>query len=151
MTQEKLPIFRDTEVFENMRRDRFIIPQATSYEITQKVVLTKESQEIAVRKLVDRTPDWLDLEEEEQHQEIKAALLLYTVAQFLYKENYISNECSMYENGFDKEGNVVLDAFYIRETKLQKQMAKEFKNKKVTSEKKGEVISLAKHFKKGGV
>ena len=150
MSKEKLPIFTSSEEFSNMRRVRFVIPQASSYEITQKVVLTEESQKIAVSKLVDRTPHWLDLEEQEQKDEIKAALLLYTVAQFLYQEDYITDDCTMYENGFDKDGNIVLDAFYVKETKLQKQVQQEFKNKRIEKEeeKKNSVFSLVDYKNK---
>ena len=150
MSKEKLPIFTSSEEFSNMRRVRFIVPQASSYEITQKVVLTEESQKIAVSKLVDRTPHWLDLEEQEQKDEIKAALLLYTVAHFLYQEDDITDDCTMDENGFDKDGNIVLDAFYVKETKLQKQVQQDFKNKRIEKEeeKKNSVFSLVDYKNK---
>lgn len=144
MTEEKLPIFKSVDNHGNMRRERFVVPQAASYEITQQAVLTEESQKIVVEKLVDRTPHWLDLEPKEQKDEIKAALLLNTVAYFLYNKGYITEDCDMYENGFDKDGNVVLDAFYIKETKLQKEMKKNFEEKRANKENKNKasVFSL---------
>lgn len=140
-----LPVFKSVTQIKNMRKERFVVPQATTFEITQKVVLTEEKQKETVFKLVDRKPEWLDLTEEQQKEEIKAVLLLQTVAEYLYSKNHISEDCTMFENGFDKDGNVVLDAFYIKDSKLQRKLRAQFEKKE--SEKEGTVISLADYQK----
>lgn len=144
--KNNLPVFKSVSTFENMRKERFVVPQATSFEITQKAVLKEDKQKETVHKLVDRTPHWLELSEEEQKDEIKAVLLLQTVAEYLYSTNHITDDCTMFENGFDKDGNVVLDAFYIKDSKLQQQLKSEFEKKENIGEQK--VFSLDEYRKK---
>lgn len=147
---DELPIFKTSDTFSNMRKDRFVIPQPTTLQICQSFSLNKEAQERTVNKLVDRTPDWLDMEEEEQKEGIKATLVLETVAQFLYTKNHIQDNCTMYENGYDKDGNIVLDAFYVKDTKVKNKWEKAVQSKKSeTSAKKNNIVPFNK-AKKGG-
>lgn len=145
MTKEAMPVFKSSSTLANMKKDTFVVPQATTFEICQNFLLTEEVQKQTTNKLVDRTPHWLDLSDKEQVEEIKAALVLQTVAEYLYKEEYISDKCTMFENGFDKDGNVVLDAFYVKDNEMQRNLKKEFENKRV--EKKAPVLSFS-DFKK---
>ena len=138
---EEFPIFRTNETYGNMKKTRFVVPQPTSFSICESYQLSKEAQSLAVRKLVDRKPDWLELTEEEQHEEIKAVLVLQTIAEYLYDKNYIQNDCTMFENGFDKDGNIVLDAFYVKEDSVNKL----FERKKIKGTSNSNVIP----FKKG--
>lgn len=135
MNENELPIFRTRDVFSNMKKDRFVIPQPTTLFICQNYVLKKESQSVTVNKLVDRTPNWLKMKQPEQMEAIKAALVLQTVAEYLNAKNMIQEDCTMFENGFDKDGNVVLDAFYVKDTKVKAGWEKEFKKKEASSEK----------------
>lgn len=148
LKKDSLPIFKSSENIGNMKKDRFVVPQATSFKICKDFKLKEESQKETVNKLVDRTPQWLDLSSEEQTEEIKAALVLQTVAEFLYAKRYISDKCSMYENGFDKDGNIILDAFYIKDSKVQQQLKQKYKNKRTEKENKVSPISSFSEYKK---
>ena len=141
----EFPIFRSAETYGNMKKERFIVPQQSTFFICENFVLTEESQKTTVNKLVDRTPDWMSLEEEEQKDAIKATLVLQTVAEYLYKEDYITKACDMYENGYDKDGNVVLDAFYITKTQEQIKWEDRFKAKK---RKKSSVVKFKDYVNK---
>lgn len=136
MKENELPIFRTRDNFGNMRKDRFVIPQPTTLFVCENYVLKEDSQKNTVIKLVDRTPDWLNIEESEQLEAIKAALVLQTVAEYLRAKNMIQENCSMFENGFDKDGNIVLDAFYVKDTKVKAGWEKEFAKKEDKSTEK---------------
>lgn len=141
-----LPIFRSSKQVANMKIDHFVVPQAATNIILASFKLPQEQQENAVAKLVDRRPDWLDLSNEEQVDEIRAVLLLETVAWYLYSKNFIQDHCTMYENGFDKDGNVVLDAFYVTE-KSTKRAIEKLGNKKQegkAAEQNGRIIPFPK-------
>lgn len=111
----KLPIFRSSDTYANMRKERFTVPLQTAEYISKAYKLTQERMSDAVNKLVDRTPHWLEMDEDEQKEEIRAILLLEAVAYYLYDNNSIQSSCNMYENGFDENGNIILDAFYVKE------------------------------------
>lgn len=111
----KLPIFRSSDTYANMRKERFTVPLQTAEYISKAYKLTQQRMSDAVNKLVDRTPHWLEMDEDEQKEEIRAILLLETVAYYLYDNNSIQSSCNMYENGFDENGNIILDAFYVKE------------------------------------
>lgn len=146
MQKNDLPIFRSSDTFSNMRKERFVVPQQSSFFICNNFVLSDESQKTTVNKLVDRTPNWLQLEDVEQKEAIKATLVLQTIAEYLYKEGYITKDCDMYENGYDKDGNIVLDAFYITKSQDQIKWEERFKTKKKKS--KAPVVKM-KDFAKG--
>ena len=146
LNQNDFPVFRSSETFSNMRKERFVVPQRTSFFICEEFVLTEEAQKTTIDKLVDRTPNWLEMSDEEQKDSIKATLVLQTVAEYLYAKSYIQKNCDMYENGYDKDGNVVLDAFYIKKTKDQVKWKNRIKAKKKM--KRAPVVKL-KDFSKG--
>ena len=114
-THSDIKVFRVNDSYANMDKERLVVPQNSTLEILSIYELPEEIQKTAVSKLVDRTPHWLDLSEEEQKNEIKAVLTLESVAYYLYEQGTIRETCSLYENGFDKDGNVVIDAFYVDE------------------------------------
>lgn len=148
MNENELPIFRTRDNFSNMRKDRFVIPQPTTLFICENYVLKKDSQATTVNKLVDRTPDWMEMEEEDQLEAIKAALVLQTVAEYLNTKNMIQSNCTMFENGFDKDGNVILDAFYIKENKVKAGWEKEFQQKETDKTVETEKLATIYPFKK---
>ena len=146
--KDRLPIFRSEDTFSNMKKVRFTVPQVAVLKILEEQSISKEIQADAVNKLVDRTPDWLEMEDDERYEAIKATLTLETVAWYLYERNYIQESCTMYENGFDENGNVILDAFYVKETKTKNEIEslKQLKEKPVPKSKEAVVIP----FPKGG-
>jgi len=153
MEEKELPIFRTSEMLANMKKERFVVPQPTSLFVCEHYMLNEESRIRTVNKLVDRTPAWLEYSQEEQIEEIKAALILQTVAEYLYAKNYIQSTCTMFENGFDKDGNIVLDAFYVKDTIVKKKWEHEFKNKRIEKEQsqKQKVVPFKKKNSKGGM
>lgn len=110
-----IKVFKVNDSYANMDKERLVVPQSSTLEILSIYKLPEEIQKTAVNKLVDRTPHWLDLSEKEQKNEIKAILTLESVAYYLYEQGTIRETCSLYENGFDKDGNVVIDVFYVNE------------------------------------
>lgn len=118
----KLPIFKNSTKFANMIIDTYTVPQNITEKIIKAFVLSKEQQTSAVHKLVDRRPDWLDLNEEERNDEILAVLTLETVAYYLNDKKIIRSGSDMYQNYFDKDGNVVVNVFYIKNSKTKEQI-----------------------------
>lgn len=146
LKENELPVFKSSQEMANMTIDTFIVPQASFYEMKERFVLPRDFQSKVIEKLVDETPNWLDLEEEEQVAEIKMKLILETVAQYLYAHDYISENCTMYDNGFDKNGNVMLNAFYVKDTEKGQAVQVAIDKKKQKQSKK--VTSLADYKKK---
>src|SRR5690606_7340150 len=67
-------IFMTEHEMANMKMERFVVSNAAIIEILKKVQLTKQEQEEAVDMLVHRTPEWNDLETDDQIQRIKSVL-----------------------------------------------------------------------------
>lgn len=140
----QIPVFKTTQKHANMTIDKFVVPQNMTMQIINDFDLDKGIQSDAINKLVDRTPNWLDLSEEDQKNEIKATLTLETVANYLYHMDFITDKCDMYENGFDKDGNVVLDAFYVENGKTLAEINR-LRKKKVKQKAKAEkIVSMKK-------
>lgn len=115
-------ILTTTSKMSNMTKERFVVPQSSIEKILKIYVLPEELQKEAVNQLVDRRHDWLDLTEEEQLNQIKSILLLETVTFFLYDNDYIREGSDMYHNGFDKDGNVSLDVFYVEDAEISEKL-----------------------------
>lgn len=115
-------ILTTTSKMSNMTKERFVVPQSSIEKILNIYILPEELQKEAVNQLVDRRHDWLDLTEEEQLNQIKSILLLETVTFFLYHNDYIREGSDMYHNGFDKDGNVSLDVFYIEDAEINNRL-----------------------------
>ena len=141
----QLPVFKTVERYANMLKERFVVPQNVIVEILEDYTLNEDLQKKAVNKMVDRTPHFLDLTEEERLNEIKSILTLESVAYYLLDMGMIQEHCSMYENGFDAEGNIVLDAFYVDdETELNK-----LKKNKI-EKRKARILNFQAEKKKRG-
>lgn len=140
---EDLKILRSYSKIGNMLKEKFVVPKEVIYLILTNFTLTEEAQKTAVNKLVDRKPNWTKLSEEEQLEEIKAILTLQTVAEYLYTNGLIHESCEMFENGFDKNGNVVLDAMYLEETE-QTEKINELFIKKEQAKKNNNVVPFVK-------
>lgn len=114
--ENHLQLFKSETQFSNMVIEHFVIPPQSSYAMTQHYRLEEELQQQAVLGLVDRTKNWLELDDAVQIERIKAVLLLETVAHYLYEEGTIREDCDLYENGFDTDGNILLDVYYVEDT-----------------------------------
>lgn len=139
----QIPVFKTIEEYANMIKERFVVPQNMTAKILKDYLLDEELQKEAVNKLVDRTPHFLELSEEERIQEITAVLTLETVAYYLNDTGQIRPGSNMYENGFDENGNVILDVFYINDTETQEEILR-LQNKK----RKNNIINFYKEKRK---
>ena len=62
----QIPVFKTIEEYANMIKERFVVPQNMTANILKDYLLDEELQKEAVNKLVDRTPHFLELSEEER-------------------------------------------------------------------------------------
>lgn len=106
-------IFVATYTMSNMEMDRFIISAAAVERIVHHTQIPRELQSEATANLVDRTPEWEDLDENTQYQKIITALTQETVKQFLIHQGYIEHS-DMMENGVDTEGSIILYNYRIQ-------------------------------------
>lgn len=118
--------------------ERIYVANFVVAEIVKHFTLLPIAQMEAVDKLVDRTPNWMDIDEHEQVEMIKAVLAQEAVIEYLRQQGHIRKEVDMVESGIDEEGSYVVTAFYTkmnREMKrmLQKQMSKADQDKLETA------------------
>ena len=118
----------------NMTMERIVVSNPAILKILDSLLLTPEEQEQAVNLLVDRTPNWADLEIEEQVAKIKTCLTQETVIEFLKEQGTIRPKCNMVQVGIDEEGSIVVEAYYTnlnREQRraMDKGMTDEYKEK----------------------
>lgn len=104
----------------NMDVERVVVSNPAILEILKRVQLSVEDQEEAVNLLVDRNPDWYELETEEQVSKIKACLTQETVIEFLKQQGTIRPKCDMVQVGIDEEGSVVVEAYYTNLNREQR-------------------------------
>lgn len=104
----------------NMDMERIVVSNPAILEILKRVHLTVEEQEEAVKLLVDRTPDYYDLEVEQQLDKIKICLTQETVIEFLKQQGTIRPKCDMVQVGIDEEGSVVVEAYYTNLNREQR-------------------------------
>lgn len=114
----------------NMRIEHFNISTEIVQAIVQQLKLTEEAQNEVVDKLVDRTPEWMDLESEEQTNKIKAALIEETIIEFLRLNEYVRKDVEMIDIGISDDLSILASAFYIKhdktvEKELKQNMSKE--------------------------
>lgn len=101
----------------NMDMERIVVVNDAIIKILEKVKLPKQDQEKAVSDLVDRTPDWMELEPEEQIEKIKTVLTTETVLYFLQGAGVVSRHVDICEIGIDPEGSVVVYAYYTNQNR----------------------------------
>lgn len=106
-------IFMTEHEMQNMKMERFVVSNEAIIGILKKVQLTKDEQEEAVDMLVHRTPEWNDLDTEDQIQRIKAVLTTETVLIYLQARKYLRANLDLVELGIDQEGSIVVYAFYM--------------------------------------
>jgi hypothetical protein len=96
----------------NMDMERIMVAGFAVVDILQRTRLSQSAQEEAVDRLVDRTPNFLKLKEEERVEKIKAVLIQETVIEYLRHEGIIREKVDMVDSGVDEEGSVVVTAYY---------------------------------------
>lgn len=100
----------------NLKIEHFTVNDPTAQSIVQNLTLKTEVQEDTIDKLVDRNADWLTLEELEQVNKIKAALLQETVIEYLRLNDYIvDDKLQTIEVGIDDNLNTIVSAIYMEE------------------------------------
>lgn len=116
--KEVLGIFITQQEVSNMKVENIHVSDFAIQTILKTVNLVEEAQFDAVDKLVARTPDWFKLSEEEQTNKIKTVLLQETVIEYLRLNQFIKEDVTMVDVGIDKEGSVIVSAYYVEENDL---------------------------------
>lgn len=104
----------------NMKLERIVVSGAAILAILKVTELSQEAQEEAVIDLVEREPNWLDIEPEIQIERIKAVLTQETVIEYLKEKGAIRKKCDMVQTGIDKEGSIVIEAYYTELNREQR-------------------------------
>lgn len=105
-------IFMTEHDMQNMKMERFVVSNLAVLDILKKVQLTLDEQQEAVDALVHRTPEWKELETEDQIARIKSVLTTETIIIYLQARNYVRANVDIIEVGVDEEGSVVVYSFY---------------------------------------
>lgn len=113
-------IFITEHEMNNMKLERIVVSGAAIMAILGVTQLSQEAQEEAVVSLVERTPDWLDIEPEEQIEKIKAVLTQESVLEYLKVIEAIRSQCDMVQTGIDAEGSIVIEAYYTQVNREQR-------------------------------
>lgn len=106
----------------NMTMERIVVSNPAILEILKIIQLTKKEQEEAVDELVARTPDWVDLEPEDQISKIKSVLTMESVIEYLRSIETIRPQADFVENGIDQEGSVVVTVYYTNLNREQRRI-----------------------------
>jgi hypothetical protein len=113
----------------NMKMERIVVSNPAIIRILELIQLSVEEQEVAVNELVDRTPNWLELDEDEdvteqlQMEKIKACLTQETVVEYLLQEGIVRPKCDTVQLGIDEEGSIVVEAYYVQLNREQRRAA----------------------------
>lgn len=128
----------------NMRMERIVVSNPAIVKILgiEEAQLTTEEQEDAVNQLVARTPDWLELDEDEdvceqmQIDKIKICLTQETVVNYLVLQGTIRKGCDTIQLGIDEEGSIVIEAYYVQMNREQRRAVA----KSMTEEQKKQMV-----------
>lgn len=123
--KEMLGILITKNEVSNMNMEYIHVANFAIETILKTIRLNESAQIEAVHKLVDRTPNWMELEPEEQSYKIKTVLTIETVIEYLRLENYIREDIDMIEVGIDPEGTIIVSAFYIKKNEITDKVFKE--------------------------
>ena len=104
----------------NMKLERIVVSGPAIVAILKITQLSQKAQEEAVNLLVDRTPEWNDIEPEIQIERIKAVLTQESVIEYLVTKNVIRKKCDMVQTGIDEEGSIVIEAYYTQLNREQR-------------------------------
>jgi hypothetical protein len=117
-------IFISKETISNMEMERIMVAGFAVVDILSRTQLSQSAQEEAIDKLVDRTPNFIKLKPEVAVEKIKMVLTQETVIEYLRHQDIIRKNADMVEVGVDKEGSLVVTAFY---TKLSRDVRRALK------------------------
>src|SRR5699024_8149775 len=108
----------------NMKIEHFTISNEVVQAIVNNLKLTEAAQNEAIDRLVDRTPEWLSLESDEQTHKIKAALIAETIIEYLRLNEYVKDGVEMIEVGIKDDLSILASAFYVdNDTAIESQIA----------------------------
>lgn len=110
---EYLGIFLTKQEIANMQLEHIHVPDYGVHQILKTVNLTAESQQEVIDTLVDRTPHWMKLSDEERTNKMKIVLAQETVVEYLRLNEMVRQEADMLEVGIDEEGTIVVSVYYI--------------------------------------
>lgn len=119
-------IFIDKHKMNNMDMERIVVSDPAIKTILKVTRLSLQAQEDAVNALVDRTPDWMELGEDEDTTEalqiakIKTVLTQETVVAYLQEQEVIRDKVDTLELGIDEEGSIVVYAYYTNLNREQR-------------------------------
>lgn len=119
---EVLGIIITKESIGNMDLEHIHVSDGAIQLILKSIRLNQDTQNEIVDKLVDRSPNWASLTQEEQIDKIKTILTQETVIEYLRLNGDIRENVNMLETGIDQEGSIVITAFYIHEDEKVKQV-----------------------------
>lgn len=107
----------------NMRMERIVVSNPAILKILElPQQLSQEAQEKIVNDLVDRTPEWQEMDQAAQVEKIKTVLTQETVLEHLVYTGTIRKDCQMTSIGIDKEGSIVIEAYYTTMNRKQRRM-----------------------------
>lgn len=115
LNSEILGIIITKETVGNMNLEHIHVSNGAIQLILKSIKLNEEAQLEIVDKLVDRSPNWSTLSQEEQINKIKTILTQETVIEYLRFNGDIRQDVNMLEAGIDKEGSIIVTAFYIKD------------------------------------
>lgn len=116
-------IYLSEHQMNNMKMERIVVSNPAIIKILEGTQLSEKAQEEAVNDLVDRTEDWLDMENEDQIAKIKVVLTQESVVEFLRHQGTIRDKVDVLQVGIDDEGSVVIEAYYTSLNREQRRAA----------------------------
>ncbi|MEK1828890.1 hypothetical protein AAAC51_07015 [Priestia megaterium] len=102
--------------------------------ILKSVQLVEKSQQEAVDKMIDRTPNYFELDSKEQVAKIKMVLTTETIVEYLRLHDYIKKDVDMLEIGINDEGTTIVSAFYVEKGELENEVFKDQMSEKDVEE-----------------
>ena len=114
-TPEVLGIIITKDTVGNMNLEHIHVSDGAIQLILRSIKLNEDAQLEIIDKLVDRSPNWTSLSQDEQMNKIKTILTQETVIEYLRFNGDIRENVNMLEAGIDEEGSIVITAYYIQE------------------------------------
>lgn len=114
--KEVLGIFITKNEISNLNVEYIHVTDFAIQTILKTIRLNQEAQQEVIDKMVDRTPNYFQLDPEVQVSKIQTTLTIETVVEYLRLHEYIREGIDMIEVGIDQEGSIVVSAFYVEKT-----------------------------------
>lgn len=120
-TTENFKIYVSHHKIKNLQVKEIVVPQNVSLEIVNSYPLERSLQSEAINELVDRTPNWLKMKQEDQLQKIKILLTQESVVYYLNSKGMLA-DAEEYSSGIDEAGSIVIRAFKTRLSSKEKKI-----------------------------